>query len=406
MGSISSVEAWNKGIIRLMSDEQNAGGNDDLGGATGNETIVANVGPRGRAVDSHMSAGSGPQGKSTQLPTLYVLSSGGMAKYPMRPDVFIMGLGNDREESDIVVRDSSISGKQLVIIKIGGEWLFLDCGTRDRISFNGRQLRQYLAPINCRTSIKVGEKYMLFVSNYDPYQETATVKLKKDILSVDLYKDQQLTDAKLTLKLRGKSVKSVKKPVLIGTEDFCDLRVSGPQMRPAHAQVFWADGGIFVEPLGEHQLVVNKQEVEGTVELNDGDRVHFGRDELEVKIEGDYKKRCAELYPQGAFTYDNFALTALANSEANSVKLDQKGQAFTLGRPIIIGRAETCDIVIRDSGSSREHAQLIPSNKSFILIDNYSSNGTFVNGERITKMRVRAGDIVEFGNSYFLVHYS
>ena len=97
-----------------------------------------------------------------------------------------------------------------------------------------------------------------------------------------------------------------------------------------------------------------------------------------------------------------FSLTALANSEANSVNL----QHFTLGHPIMIGRSSECDIVLNDTAVSRQHAQLIPSSKSFILIDNYSANGTYVNGEKITKMRVRAGDVVEIGNSYFLTHYA
>jgi hypothetical protein len=48
-----------------------------------------------------------------------------------------------------------------------------------------------------------------------------------------------------------------------------------------------------------------------------------------------------------------------------------------------IGRNQDNDIVIDDTSVSRHHATIIQTNNSFIVCDNSSSNGTFVNGQRI-----------------------
>jgi hypothetical protein len=64
----------------------------------------------------------------------------------------------------------------------------------------------------------------------------------------------------------------------------------------------------------------------------------------------------------------------------------------------IIGRSEKCDIVVSSSHVSRRHARifLTPEGRWFVE-DLGSSNGTFVNGERVESHPISLADIIEIG---------
>ena len=68
-----------------------------------------------------------------------------------------------------------------------------------------------------------------------------------------------------------------------------------------------------------------------------------------------------------------------------------------------IGRAENCDLVIKEQTVSKMHALFwIPKlNGSWMIADGKSRNGTFVNGLRLdpmAKRMVRSGDLIRFGD--------
>lgn len=66
-----------------------------------------------------------------------------------------------------------------------------------------------------------------------------------------------------------------------------------------------------------------------------------------------------------------------------------------------IGRDASNQIVLNDTQVSRQHAQLsIMNNGQVIIKDLGSSNGTFVNGNRITECYLNTGDIVKCGSVF------
>ena len=71
-------------------------------------------------------------------------------------------------------------------------------------------------------------------------------------------------------------------------------------------------------------------------------------------------------------------------------------------KTIRIGRTPDNDIVLRDLDVSRYHAELHRHpDGSFEIIDRGSHNGTFVNGERITRKLLTEQDIVSIGHATF-----
>src|SRR5215216_170953 len=81
------------------------------------------------------------------------------------------------------------------------------------------------------------------------------------------------------------------------------------------------------------------------------------------------------------------------------------GAMFTLeGDQIDIGRDSTNEVVINDAEISRRHARLTFQGGKYVLEDLGSTNGTFVNGQRLAGPRVlKPGEVVSFGEQIVMV---
>jgi hypothetical protein len=68
------------------------------------------------------------------------------------------------------------------------------------------------------------------------------------------------------------------------------------------------------------------------------------------------------------------------------------------GSGIRIGRESTiCEIVLENPKVSRLHAEVVSIDGKVLLIDRNSSNGTFVNDQKIDRRFLKDGDIIYFG---------
>lgn len=67
-----------------------------------------------------------------------------------------------------------------------------------------------------------------------------------------------------------------------------------------------------------------------------------------------------------------------------------------------VGRAKSCDIVLKNSTVSRSHAVIALRKDGFYVFDTESKTGVYLNGEKIEKSTLlKDGDIVSFGMSHF-----
>jgi pSer/pThr/pTyr-binding forkhead associated (FHA) protein len=70
-----------------------------------------------------------------------------------------------------------------------------------------------------------------------------------------------------------------------------------------------------------------------------------------------------------------------------------------------IGRAMECDIVIASKSISRENTRIRREGRQWFVEDLGSTNGTYLNGERIIKaMNLRDGDALKVGDVTFIFH--
>lgn len=70
-----------------------------------------------------------------------------------------------------------------------------------------------------------------------------------------------------------------------------------------------------------------------------------------------------------------------------------------MDREIIIGRSSDLDMVLVEDMVSRRHAKIMTTNGEISIQDLGSTNGTFVNGEKISRARLAEGDRILVGTS-------
>jgi predicted component of type VI protein secretion system len=76
-------------------------------------------------------------------------------------------------------------------------------------------------------------------------------------------------------------------------------------------------------------------------------------------------------------------------------------KSFPLSKTeVIVGRDTTCDIVINDAEISRRHAKFTLQGNNYVLEDLGSTNGTFVDGQRLMGPHpLQSGDLILFGEN-------
>lgn len=92
-------------------------------------------------------------------------------------------------------------------------------------------------------------------------------------------------------------------------------------------------------------------------------------------------------------------VTTSVPSTANPI-IDVQGQRYLLTGPVtIIGRGSESDIVVDDTGVSRHHLELRVTPRGVIATDLGSTNGSFVEGHRISAATLVDGNTITIGRT-------
>jgi pSer/pThr/pTyr-binding forkhead associated (FHA) protein len=77
------------------------------------------------------------------------------------------------------------------------------------------------------------------------------------------------------------------------------------------------------------------------------------------------------------------------------------GREYFVQRSLVIGRDASCEIVVTSKDVSRRHAEIRATTTGYIVVDS-STNGTYVNGQRVSGQMVLArADVIRVGTSEF-----
>jgi hypothetical protein len=79
------------------------------------------------------------------------------------------------------------------------------------------------------------------------------------------------------------------------------------------------------------------------------------------------------------------------------------GTRVALRDGLRIGRAADNDVIVRDGRASRHHARIVAASGAFVIEDLNSSNGTFVDGRRVTVTPLALDAVVTIGDTHLRV---
>jgi pSer/pThr/pTyr-binding forkhead associated (FHA) protein len=233
----------------------------------------------------------------------------------------------------------------------------------------------------------------------------------------------------------------------LGRDELADVPLRGdPQVAPRHAEIRMDGGGYVLVPLAP--MAVNGQPVSAPVELRDGDLLQIGSFQVQFQLrEGQAARAPRDVVrsplppppptPPGVCPYCGQRQDPLTGAcactptamppsptptqgyppapAAGGVAVAQAtalvgiegalaGQRITIPPTgLTIGRETDNMLIIPDPSVSRHHARIAYENGALVVYDLNSTNGVYVNEQRVSRQTLRAGDIVRFGGARFRV---
>jgi hypothetical protein len=328
-------------------------------------------------------------------PSFYVIDRKSFRQIEIKPDDVVFSFGKG-DNNDIIIHDNAISVTQMRAVLFNEEWYFMDAGIRDALAFNGVRGRQTISKPENRLIVKCGNSWIIYVGlNSSAYNDTDSVILRKSILNNT--PRNPIDDACATITCENQTRETSSAPILVGSHSVCDFRIK--DLEPFHFIIYWSQDGLFVEDLtkGQPGAQLNGMKLINHTPLRNESSITVGKHVFSINISGSI-----ELQKQGLTDRYNqkprLALSSL-NSTVSPVVL-RAGL-----RDLSIGRHPKCDIMIVGDSVSRQHAKISSRDKSLMLEDLQSANGTFVNLKPIQRAVIVPGDIIEIGHEPFLLHY-
>lgn len=205
-----------------------------------------------------------------------------------------------------------------------------------------------------------------------------------------------------------KSIWLVGPYVTVGRAKSNSLVVDVPGVESLHAE-FAVDGEtIFItDKSGDQSVIVNGRQVDQKLLIKHGDVITLNTVELELvdpKVRGQVVRSTLATEDSGVKQARRLVKRQPTGWQIQT--RDTGGlqiQTFDIGESMILGRDKQCDISFPGDFLSRRHAELTVRGSLLYIKDLNSSNGTFVNGIKVTKTLLRAGDNIKFDELSFIV---
>jgi pSer/pThr/pTyr-binding forkhead associated (FHA) protein/S1-C subfamily serine protease len=209
-----------------------------------------------------------------------------------------------------------------------------------------------------------------------------------------------MTDNQNALRIIGRDGKEypITCATLIGRSPECNIVIEQDGISRHHAQIEVAEGRTTLRDLGsESGTFVNGERITAPVEIRSGDRIRLH--EVEFTVKGPTPAGTAPLSSasEGPKTISYAALSLF------SIVRSGDGAEIGIGRPVTIGRDPGNDVALpKDASASATHARIEMRGGQVVLTDLGSSNGTWVNGVRITTpVYLTHGDKFRIGDTIF-----
>ena len=222
----------------------------------------------------------------------------------------------------------------------------------------------------------------------------------------------------------------------IGSEHWADIRLGSADVLPLHAELYVGAKQASLGATANAPVQVNEQTIDGMTRLQHGDVLQIGQMRLRFE-QADASQDAADapapaVLPQAlrvpATEYFKDRLPGDAPPEPPSqpspspapepsqvprtpapmgatqihqalpkyvlrgISSTNLGWTLPLPGATVVGRSADCGIQLEHGGLSREHARLTPTAQGLLVEDMDSSNGTFLNEQKISRAVAHHGD--------------
>jgi pSer/pThr/pTyr-binding forkhead associated (FHA) protein len=253
----------------------------------------------------------------------------------------------------------------------------------------------------------------------------------------------------------------IRDEISIGRKEGNTIRLTERNVSRRHARLLRQNGGTFLEDLNSYNgIKVNGSRIEGQVTVAEGDRIQIGDYMLALKLDQPAEQAPSDPFddmktvpvekaeaqamanhlaqqqgetmpaagaePAPAAAPDAEAPAPASEAEPAAAPAEQQrdliaeasestsaapaarlvvvssnfaGMECPLDKAAqVIGRTPDNDVVIDHRSVSKHHAKVVREGTSYTIIDQGSSNGLFVNGEKYDRVELRPGDMVDLGH--------
>lgn len=341
-----------------------------------------------------------------------------------------VSIGRNADECDVAfekARFPMVSRRHAELRWQNGAWFIVDQNSSYGTFLNGGQVLQPM-PVPVGSKLQFGpEGPVLIVVWFDVAAETAdparpaasqqqvasatptTPKPSQPLVAIP---EAQLEFVGVT----GRVPFKITKPsVWLGRDPGCDIvfEASAGTVSRRHAEIaFESDDFLIKDNKSFNGTLVNGQRISADVPIYDKDEIQLGLGGPVVRFHARGRAAPAgssltgqrSMAPQPIALPADTSKTMVANFGRQTRPEPASGEpqllfsiAFGPKTELTVGRSERCDIRLDGLQVSNQHARLRASGGEVVVEDLNSTNGTFVNGLRVSRQVVRPTDVVQIG---------
>lgn len=209
--------------------------------------------------------------------------------------------------------------------------------------------------------------------------------------------------------------------IVIGSGSDCHVMLRGKNVVARHCRIDIHGEKILLRPLEpDASCVLNGRQIHDDTVLSEGDLLLLGQVGCQVVVNQpigaqqtsrsvsgrDELSRVPPPVRRAHATRSEHATQirgALPRLVLRGLSGPMLGRSFPLRDGMTIGRARDCDVFVESQEISRQHARLRLRPESVMVEDLASTNGTFVNDERITTASLEPGDELRLDTIRFVM---
>jgi len=287
-------------------------------------------------------------------------------------------------EADLTIKTSPQSYHEIIIQLLDNMWLITSSKKQQAVGFNGCIKHQdYLWPRSL-SLLQINDAKVI-ITNRDKENCKSQIILKGSP-SPEEYSIETPT---------GEYRFPLNRNMLIGSEAICDIKINSPQFG---AIITSFKNRVQITNLGNDDILVDGLAVSATTYLSDGSKITINNNEMTFHLSADSP---INKTPEVESFADRLCLMAISEQG----KVEKMLVLPRTEQSLDVGRSKECDISLDSDNISRKHAQLILYEDNILIMDCYSTNGTYINNQKIGQKRAHPGNFITFGDKSFILCY-